>query len=79
PDIASDFNKEPASVNWVNTAFILTFSIGTAIYGKLSDQLGIKKLLLFGIIVNCIGSVIGFVGHSFFSVIILARLIQGAG
>ena len=77
PDIASDFNKEPASVNWVNTAFILTFSIGTAIYGKLSDQLGIKKLLLFGIIVNCIGSVIGFVGHSFFSVIILARLIQG--
>ena len=25
PDIASDFNKEPASVNWVNTAFILTF------------------------------------------------------
>ncbi|MDM5191426.1 Tet(L)/Tet(K)/Tet(45) family tetracycline efflux MFS transporter [Bacillus hominis] len=79
PDIASDFNKEPASTNWVNTAFILTFSIGTAIYGKLSDQLGIKKLLLFGIIVNCIGSVIGFVGHSFFPVIILARFIQGAG
>lgn len=79
PDIASDFNKEPASINLINTAFILTFSIGTAVYGKLSDQLGIKKLLLFGIIVNCFGSVIGFIGHSFFSVLILARFIQGAG
>src|SRR5699024_4151280 len=47
--------------------------------GKLSDQLGIKRLLLFGIIINCFGSVIGFVGHSFFSLLIMARFIQGAG
>lgn len=79
PDIASDFNKEPASINWINTAFLLTFSIGTAVYGKVSDQLGIKKLLLFGIIINCFGSVIGFVGHSFFLILIVARFIQGAG
>lgn len=79
PDIAGYFNKTPASANWVNTAFMLTFSIGTAVYGKLSDQLGIKKLLLFGIIVNCIGSIAGFIGHSFFSIIILARFIQGIG
>ncbi|MEW9196824.1 Tet(L)/Tet(K)/Tet(45) family tetracycline efflux MFS transporter [Bacillus velezensis] len=79
PDIANDFHKLPASANWVNTAFMLTFSIGTALYGKLSDQLGIKKLLLFGIMVNGFGSIIGFVGHSFFPVLILARFIQGAG
>ncbi|AIW30608.1 MULTISPECIES: Tet(L)/Tet(K)/Tet(45) family tetracycline efflux MFS transporter [Bacillus] len=79
PDIANDFHKLPASANWVNTAFMLTFSIGTALYGKLSDQLGIKKLLLFGIMVNGFGSIIGFVGHSVFPVLILARFIQGAG
>ena len=56
---------------------MLTFSIGTAVYGKLSDQLGIKRLVLFGIIINCFGSVIGFVGHSFFSLLIMARFIQG--
>src|SRR5699024_11720569 len=67
-----------ASTNWVNTAFMLTFSIGTAVYGKLSDQLGIKRLLLFGIIINCFGSVIGFVGHSFFSLLIMDRFIQCA-
>src|SRR5699024_10629201 len=79
PDIANDFNKPPASTNWVNTAFMLTFSIGTAVYGKLSDQLGIKRLLLLGIIINCFGSEIGFVGHSFFSLLIMVRFIQGAG
>lgn len=79
PDIANDFNKLPATANWVNTAFMLTFSIGTALYGKLSDQLGIKYLLLFGIMVNGFGSIIGFVGHSFFPILILARFIQGIG
>lgn len=79
PDIANEFNKLPASANWVNTAFMLTFSIGTALYGKLSDQLGIKNLLLFGIMVNGLGSIIGFVGHSFFPILILARFIQGIG
>src|SRR5699024_12207428 len=79
PDIANDFNKPPASTNWVNTAFMLTFSIGTAVYGKLSDQLGIKRLLLFGIIINCFGSVFGFVGHSFFSLLIMSRFILVAG
>lgn len=79
PDIANDFNKPPASTNWVNTAYMLTFSIGTAVYGKLSDQLGIKRLLLFGILINSLGSLIGFVGHSFFPTLIFARFIQGAG
>lgn len=79
PDIASSFNKTPASTNWVNTAFMLTFSIGTAVYGKLSDRIGIKKLVLFGLIVQCTGSVIGFIGHSFFPILIFARFIQGIG
>src|SRR5699024_1553320 len=79
PDIANDFNKPPASTNWVNTAFMLTFSITTAVYGKLSDQLGINRLLLFGIIINCFGSVTAFVGHSFFSLLIFACSVHGAG
>src|SRR5699024_12753698 len=79
PDIANDFNKPHASTNWVNTAFMLTFSIGTAVYGKLSDHLRIKRLLLFGIIINCFGLVIGFVGDSFFFFLIMARFIHCSG
>lgn len=79
PEIAADFNKLPSSVNWVNTAFMLTFSVGTAIYGKLSDQLGMRRLLLFGIVMNCCGSIVGFMGHSYFPVLIIGRLLQGIG
>ena len=34
PDIANDFNKPPASTNWVNTAIMLTFSIYSCSNGK---------------------------------------------
>ena len=42
PDIANHFNTTPGITNWVNTAYMLTFSIGTAVYGKLSDYINIK-------------------------------------
>ena len=29
PDIANHFNTTPGITNWVNTAYMLTFSIGT--------------------------------------------------
>ena len=77
PDIANDFNKPPASTNWVNTAFMLTFSIGTAVYGKLSDQLGIKRLLLFGIIINCFGSVMGLLAILSFPYLLWLVLFKG--
>src|SRR5699024_6949380 len=79
PDIANDLNTPPPSTNWVNTAIMLPFSIGTAVYGKLYDHLGIQSLLVIGVIINCFGTVFGFVGHSFFSLLIIARFIQGAG
>src|SRR5699024_3355209 len=79
PDIAISFNTSPTITNWVNTAYMLTFSIGTAVYGKLSDQVSIKKLLILGIILSCLGSLIGFFGHKHFLILILGRLIQGIG
>src|SRR5699024_8333841 len=79
PDIANDFNKPPASTNWVNTAFMLTFSIVTAVYGKLSDQLGIKSLLLFWIKLNWFSSVIWVVAHSLFSLLSVGRFSQRGG
>ena len=42
PDIANHFNTTPGITNWVNTAYMLTFSIGT-VYGKLSDYINIKN------------------------------------
>ncbi|MCG9841753.1 MFS transporter, partial [Staphylococcus argenteus] len=66
PDIANHFNTTPGITNWVNTAYMLTFSIGTAVYGKLSDYINIKKLLIIGISLSCLGSLIAFIGHNHF-------------
>ncbi|WP_394356370.1 MFS transporter [Staphylococcus delphini] len=79
PDIANHFNTTPGITNWVNTAYMLTFSIGTAVYGKLSDYINIKKLLIIGISLSCLGSLIAFIGHNHFFILIFGRLVQGVG
>lgn len=79
PDIAAQFGITPSSANWTNTSFILTFAIGTAVYGKLSDLYGVKKLLLFGLLVYSTGSMFGFLFHSWYPGVLTARFIQGAG
>ncbi len=63
----------------VNTSFILTFAIGTAVYGKLSDVYGVKKLLLIGLLLYGAGSAAGALLHFWYPAVIIARLIQGAG
>ncbi|MDN8845291.1 MFS transporter, partial [Staphylococcus aureus] len=53
--------------------------IGTAVYGKLSDYINIKKLLIIGISLSCLGSLIAFIGHNHFFILIFGRLVQGVG
>ncbi|MDQ0174232.1 MFS transporter [Bacillus chungangensis] len=79
PDIAKYFHISPAATNWVNMSFMLSFAIGAAIYGKLSDIYGLKKLLIFGILSYSAGSFIGFLAHVYFPALIFARFVQGAG
>ncbi|MFB5673904.1 MFS transporter [Paenibacillus terreus] len=79
PDIAEQFGIQPSAANWVNTSFILSFAAGTAVYGKISDMYGIKKLLLAGLLLYGGGSLIGLLFHAWFPLLLAARFIQGAG
>lgn len=79
PDIAHHFSVSPSVANWVNTCFMIAFALGSVIYGTLSSTYGIKKLLLLGVITYSIGSMLGFLGHSYLSAVLAARFIQGAG
>jgi len=79
PDIAAQYGISPAAANWVNTSFMLTFAISTALYGKLSDIYGIKKLLVIGLLLYGAGSVMGLTLHTSYPGVIVARFIQGAG
>lgn len=79
PDIARQFDIRPSAANWVNTSFMISFAVGSALYGKISDLYGTKKLLLSGLLTYFTGSLIGIVFHKWFLVVLIARFIQGAG
>lgn len=63
---------------WVITGFILASTIMMPIYGKVSDLLGRKPLLLFAITVFVLGSVLGALAGGM-TQLIVARVIQGIG
>lgn len=79
PDIARQFHVEPSTANWVNTGFMLSFAIGSFVYGKISDLYGIKKMLIIGIVTYGCGSMLGLAAHAYLPAVIAARFIQGAG
>ena len=65
-------------LTWVVTAYILASTITMPIYGKLSDLLGRKPLLIAAILIFIGGSVVGALATDMTSLIV-ARAIQGLG
>src|SRR6476469_77036 len=63
---------------WVTTAYLITSTIATPIYGKLSDIFGRRPLYIFGLVVFILGS---FLSSFSTSMLMLAafRAFQGIG
>jgi EmrB/QacA subfamily drug resistance transporter len=63
---------------WVTTAYLITSTITTPIYGKLSDVFGRRPLYIFGIVVFILGAVLSSMSTS---MLMLAafRAVQGVG
>lgn len=57
----------------------LVIGIGAVIYASLADSISIRKLLVVGIILICIGSIIGYIFQDSYLIIVIARMIQTAG
>ena len=55
PRIASDLNGLN-KLSWVVTAYLITSAVVTPLYGKISDQLGRKKIFLVAIVLFLAGS-----------------------
>jgi DHA2 family metal-tetracycline-proton antiporter-like MFS transporter len=79
PNIASQFHLNPSQVSWIITIFIIFFGMGSVIYGKLSDAFSVKKLISFGILLYSSSSIVGFIFHDNYPIVIVARALQGAG
>ncbi len=55
--IADELNGQTTQA-WVTTAYLITSTISTPLYGKLSDQYGRKPFYLFEIVIFIVGSVL---------------------
>lgn len=63
---------------WVTTAYLITSTISTPIYGKLSDIFGRRPLFIFAIVVFIIGSILASFSTSMLELAAF-RAIQGLG
>ena len=63
---------------WVTTAYLITSTISTPIYGKLSDIFGRRPLFIFAIVVFIIGSILASFSTSMLELAAF-RAVQGLG
>lgn len=68
----------PEHLAWVVTAYLLTTTVSTPLYGKLGDLFGRKKLFQIAIVIFMVGSALcGFAGTM--TELIAFRAVQGLG
>lgn len=77
PTIAGDLGGL-IHLSWVVTAYLITSTISTPLWGKLGDLYGRKKLFQVSIIVFLIGSALSGQSHTL-SQLIAFRALQGIG
>jgi len=65
-------------MNWVFSIYLLMTAVSTPIYGKLSDIIGRKPVLMFGLALFVVGSTLCAMSNSMLT-LILARVVQGLG
>ena len=75
--IADQLNGQTAQA-WVTTAYLITSTISTPLYGKLSDSYGRKPFYLFAIVIFVVGSVLCGLAQSIYE-LAAYRAIQGLG
>jgi len=75
--IADELDGQTAQA-WVTTAYLVTSTISTPLYGKLSDLYGRKPFFLFAIVVFIVGSMLCGIAQSIYE-LAAYRALQGLG
>lgn len=78
-DMAKDFHISATTVSWQATLAGLVIGIGAVVYAALADSISFRKLFSAGIILICVGSVMGYIFQHSFLLVVISRIIQTAG
>jgi MFS family permease len=78
PVIGSDLGVSTGVGAWAISLYALMLAVTTAVYGRVSDLVGIRLPLLVGVILMTLGALAGALAPNF-GVLLVARILQGAG
>nr|UPN68099.1 putative MFS transporter [Saccharothrix sp.] len=78
PAIGAEFGATEAELAWVVTGFLLMFSVGIPLYGRVSDRMSLRRLFVFALLVYAAGSLVCALAPSLF-VLVAGRIITGIG
>jgi EmrB/QacA subfamily drug resistance transporter len=73
-----DLHTSQSTVTWLLTAFLLSASIFTPIFGRIGDMVGKERMLVVTMLCLAAGTVMAGLAHSI-GLLIVARAIQGIG
>ncbi|UJF17462.1 multidrug effflux MFS transporter [Vibrio sp. SS-MA-C1-2] len=79
PWIAKDFNISIDDAQLLISVYLLGFGPSQFLYGPISDSLGRKKVLLFGLLIALLGLLAIIFFHQHFYNVVLGRFLQGLG
>jgi MFS family permease len=78
PAIQHAVGASETGIAWLLTGYLLSASVATSILGRLGDMYGKEKLLLVTLVLLIAGTLVAALASSLW-LLILARVIQGAG
>lgn len=78
PQVAAEFDTTVGVAAWTISGYVLFLAVSTAVYGRVADLFGVRGPLLVGIGLMTTGAMVAAVAPTY-SVLLTARLFQGAG
>jgi DHA2 family metal-tetracycline-proton antiporter-like MFS transporter len=78
PAIGAEFRASEAELAWVVTGFLLVFSIGIPLYGRVSDRVSLRRLFAFALLTYAAGSLVCALAPTL-PVLVLGRIATGVG
>lgn len=78
PLLGPDLGVGPGLAAWTISLYVLMLAVTTALYGRISDLVGVRGPLLAGLVLMSVGALVAAVAPTF-EVLLGARVVQGAG
>lgn len=79
PVISEDLSIDTSKMSWISVGYTSIIAVGSLVYGQLFLKYSLRLLFIIGILLFCIGSIVGFFGYDSYGYVLTGRLIQASG